>query len=74
MMRSARPGRRVPALFVLAALAVTLLVPAAAFGISATDTKVTVDQTTGGQATRFTFETLTSQGAVLSPSTSKGNF
>jgi polar amino acid transport system substrate-binding protein len=36
------------------------LVPVAAFGLSAADTQVTVDQTTAGQPTRFTFSTITS--------------
>jgi polar amino acid transport system substrate-binding protein len=59
MMRSARSGRRVPALLVLAAL-VLLLLPAAALGLDTAGTQVTIDQTTGGQATRLTFSTATS--------------
>src|SRR5450756_1198265 len=63
-MRSPRPGRRLPVLLVLAAL-VALLAPAAAFGLSQADTKVTIDQTTGGQATRFTFSTVTPGGETV---------
>jgi len=44
---------------------VALLAPAAAFGLSQADTKVTIDQTTGGQATRFTFSTVTPGGETV---------
>jgi len=64
MMRPARPGRPFSALLVLAVLAV-LLAPAAAFGLNQADTQVTIDQTTGGQATRFTFSTATSGGETV---------
>jgi len=64
MKRPARCGRRVPAPIVLAAL-LLLLVPVAAFGLDAAQTDVTIDQTTAGQPTRFSFETVTSSGETV---------
>ena len=64
-MRSAPSGRRVPALFVLLAL-MALLAPAVAFGLDAALTKVTIDQTTGGQPTRFSFVTATAADEKVS--------
>jgi polar amino acid transport system substrate-binding protein len=45
------------------AAALLLLVPAAAFALTAAG--VTIDQTTGGQETRFTFETSTTAGETV---------
>ena len=57
-------GRRVSAWFVTLAIA-GILVPALAFGLNAAETQVTINQTTGGQPTRFTFSTVTSSGETV---------
>jgi len=64
-MRPARSGKHRLALIALLVI-VAVLVPTAAFGLTAADTKVTIDQTTGGRATRFTFETATSGSETVS--------
>ena len=63
-MRRTRGLRRFSALLGLAVL-LALVAPALTFAIDAAGTKVTVDQTTGGLETRFTFETATSPSETV---------
>ena len=58
-MRRIRGFQRLGALLCLLAL-LSLVAPLLAFGIDAAGTTMTIDQTTGGLETRFTFSTATS--------------
>jgi polar amino acid transport system substrate-binding protein len=63
-MRFARYVRQCVVLLGLAALFAALL-PVAAYALDASGTAVTIDQTTGGLETRFTFSTITSAGETV---------
>jgi polar amino acid transport system substrate-binding protein len=63
-MRGMRGFQRLGAALCLMAI-VSLVAPLAAFGIDAAGTAMTVDQTTGGLETRFTFSTATSPSETV---------
>ena len=63
-MRRSRGLQRLGALLCLMAV-VALVVPLAALGIGAAGTTMTIDQTTGGLETRFTYETATAPGETV---------
>jgi len=63
-MRRTRGFERLGAALCLMAI-VALVAPLAAFGIDAKGTTMTIDQTTGGLETRFTFSTATSPSETV---------